>query len=250
MELQADIDKQSVGGGIAIVFIHGLLGSPEFFDFLIPYVPEDWTVCSLTLKGHCGTVRDFGAASMSDWKKQVKSEVGHLRLTHRRVVVAAHSMGTLFAIREAVEGAADALFLMNVPLALRVTRRLFATPMKVFTGNIDPSDKWTAAAVRAYGTSADRNPLHYLPWIARYMELFGEIGRVRKLGSMLDVPVMAYFSAHDEMVSPSSAKYLGSSHKLVVKLLPASGHYYYAEADKEKIIIDFNDFCKTQIVSI
>ena len=250
MDLQADIDKRSAGGGVALVFIHGILGSPEFFDFLIPYVPEDWTVCSLTLKGQCGTVRDFGAASMSDWKKQVKSVVGCLHLAHRRVVVVAHSMGTLFAIREAVEGRVDALFLMNVPLALHATRRLFMTPMKIFTGNIDLSDKWTAAAVKAYGISDDRNILHYLPWIARYMELFGEIRRTRRLAARLDVPAMAYFSRHDEMVSLSAAKYLSCSHGLTVKVLSESGHYYYADEDKNTLILDFRDFCKTQAFSI
>lgn len=241
-DLKSDVDRIAADDGVAIVFIHGILGTPQYFSFLRPFVPEGWHVCAITLKGHCGTVGDFADASMAEWKAQVSGLVIDLRRTYRRVVVAAHSMGTLFAIREAVDGRADALFLMNVPLSLRLSRRLFITPLKIFTGRADMSDKWMTAAVEAYGIADDRNLFHYIPWVCRYLELFAEIWHVRRLAACLDVETQAYFSAHDEMVSPSAMRFLGDSHKIVSKILPDSGHYYYSETDKTTLISDFKTF--------
>lgn len=99
-------------GSTAILFVHGILGNREFFNFLMPFVPADWTVENLLLEGHGGTPRDFAKTTMSRWKSQVHRTVLELRRHHQKILIAAHSMGTLFAIREAVEGNADSVFLL------------------------------------------------------------------------------------------------------------------------------------------
>ncbi len=233
-------------GGTAILFVHGILGNREFFDFLQPCVPPGWTRRSLLLEGHGGSVRDFGRASMARWKAQVHEAVAELRESHGRVVVAAHSMGTLFAIGEAVRGGADAVFLLAPPLSLRLSARLFATPLKVATGRIRPDDVWAQAAVRAYGITGGGNPLHYLGWAARYAELFAEIRRVRRLCPQFRAPAEVIFSARDEMVSPRGRRYLEGNLQAAFTLLPASGHYYYSDADRALIISRFQSFTTSQ----
>lgn len=223
-----------------ILFIHGILGKPDYFDFLRPYVPEAWRVTDILLEGHGGSPQEFAAASMARWRGQVAEAVEALRKDGARVVIVAHSMGTLFAIDTAVRGIADALFLLNPPLALRVTRRLLSTPFKVLRGRID--DCWTRAAKDAYSIADDPNLFHYIGWVPRYFELFAEIHRTRGLMSGLAVPTRVYVSAHDEMVSPSSGRLFPHRPEITVTTLADSGHYYYTDADRAAIIRDFCEF--------
>lgn len=229
-------------GRAAILFVHGILGNREFFDFLLPYVPDGWTRRCLLLEGHGGTPSDFAKASMVRWKEQVHNAVMELRKNHSKVLVAAHSMGTLFAIREAVEGCVDSVFLLNPPLSLRLSVRLFVTPLKIIAGKISPDDIWTQAALKAYGIEEDNNLFHYLGWIPRYIELFSEIRRIRKICPELRKPAEVFFSARDEMVSPRGRRYLEGNRQVTFGLLRTSGHYYYSEDDIAQVISRFIKF--------
>ena len=62
------------GADTAVLFIHGIVGTPNHFTDLISLVelvPEDWSVCNLLLDGHGGNADDFAATSMKKWKNQV-----------------------------------------------------------------------------------------------------------------------------------------------------------------------------------
>jgi len=68
---------------------------------------------------------------MIEWKQQVKNALEELSETNNKIIIVAHSMGTLFAIQEAIEKPVEELFLLNVPLKVRVTLRLFRTSWRV-----------------------------------------------------------------------------------------------------------------------
>ena len=224
-----------------VLFIHGILGKPDYFDFLHRCIPaEGFYIVSLLLEGHCDTPKAFGQTSMAQWRSQVAEAVDRLKADCSRVVIAAHSMGTLFAIDNAVRGRADTLFLLNPPLSLRFSLRMATTSLKVLRGKAD--DQWTAAAKAAYSISDDSNPLHYIGWISRYLELFAEIRHTRSVIGRLTVPTRAYISAHDEVVSPRSARWLPLRPDVAVVTLPDSGHYYYPEPDRRRIVSDFSRF--------
>lgn len=224
-----------------VLFIHGILGKPDYFDFLRECLPADgFRGTDVLLEGHCDTPQAFGRASMSRWKDQVAAEVERMRAAGSRVVIAAHSMGTRFAIGHAARGQADALFLLNPPLSLRLSPRMAVTTLKVAFGKID--DPHTAAAKAAYSISDDRNPLHYLRWAPRYLELFAEIRRTRPLARRLAVPARVYLSARDELVSPRSARWFPAGQDIALTVLPRSGHYCYPDADRNRIIADFSSF--------
>lgn len=53
------------GAACAVLFVHGILGSPAQFAPFLPLVPQDWSFCNLLLQGHGGGARDFSAASMA-----------------------------------------------------------------------------------------------------------------------------------------------------------------------------------------
>lgn len=229
----------SVQANMAVLFIHGILGKPRHFEPFIPLVPPNWSVCNLTLKGHGGRVQDFARVSMEVWKQQVEAALDQLLAGHDGVIIVAHSMGTLFAVQEAIKKPVAELFLLNVPLKVRVTRQLIKTVWRIFWGTLKPDNEWDKAAQAGYSMAADHCLLHYLGWIPRYLELFAEIRRTRKIIRQLTVPTHIYQALKDEMVSPKSIAWCQQSPGAVVKSLKMSGHYYYAPDDCSLLKKDF-----------
>lgn len=233
---------------VNVLFIHGILGKPDYFDFLRPHIPaEGFHTEDILLEGHCDTPKAFGRASMARWRSQAAEAADRLHTPGSKLAIVAHSMGTLFAIDNAVRGKADALFLLNPPLSIRLTRRTPATSLKVMIGKID--NPVTAAVKEAYSISDDSNPLHYLGWIPRYIELFAEIRRTRSLAQQLTVPTRVYLSSLDELVSPKSARWFPSRANISINTLSKSGHYYYQESDCNRIVGDFSRFLEANFVT-
>ena len=196
----------------AILFIHGILGTPNHFAPFLLHIPPEWSICNILLKGHGGGVRDFSRATMAEWKNQVQYALDELLKEHDRVLIVAHSMGTLFAIQEAIKKPIAELLLL--------------------------------AAQAAYSIERDRHILRYIGWIPRYLELFVEIRKTRKIIARLSVPSHIYFSLQDEMVSPKSRILLESNAFVTVKALKRSGHFYYSPEDQFLLIEDFKEMIR------
>lgn len=226
----------------ALLLVHGILGAPEYFDFLLPCVEAGWRIEPLLLEGHGSTVVAFGSASMEHWKRQVCDAVDRLRAEgYDTIVIAAHSMGTLFALDQAFQGRAEALFLLNPPLRLRVTPKLLLNPVKMKLRLSNSPD--VIAAREAYSIADDSNPLHYIGWLPRYMELFREISRMRSVirtQRWPDIPMAVAISRHDEMVSPSVERFFQGRPRAELLTLSHSSHYHYLPADKQQIIHSFS----------
>lgn len=216
----------------AVLMIHGIAGSPAHFRELLPAVPEDWSVYNILLEGHGKTAADFGAASMKKWKDQVANVLGQLLERHEKIVIVAHSMGTLFAIQSAVDypGRIAALFLLAVPLRVRLTPETVTGGLRIALGKTEGHATATAMAedcsIRCDG------PLYqYLSWTPRFLELLEEIRRVRELLPRLRVPCLAFQSEADELVSVEAARDLERNRRIRVTRLKDSGHFAYGVAD-------------------
>ena len=59
----------------AILFIHGIVGTPNHFNDFIPLIPKTFSVYNMLLDGHGKGVKDFSKTSMEKWKIQVDSVV-------------------------------------------------------------------------------------------------------------------------------------------------------------------------------
>ena len=94
--------REIAGSDTAVLFIHGILGTPEHFRDFIPLVPASWSIFNILLDGHGKTAKDFSHSSMEQWKSQVSRIMHHLSEQYDHVLIVAHSMGTLFALSEAV----------------------------------------------------------------------------------------------------------------------------------------------------
>ncbi len=237
--------REVPGSDSVVLFIHGIQGSPDQFEFLYSAVPEDWSIVSLLLDGHGGTVRDFSRTSMNKWKAQTEAEADMLGEKYDSIYVVGHSMGTFFAMDiarrypEKVKG----LLLLCVPLVIGMTMRASVNSMKViFTS---PPDKrpMTAAARAAYSIEPDKRLWRYMGWIPRYFELFAEAKAQRKLIASLSTPCRVFQSAKDELVSRRSKKYIAKNPEISLAELPGSSHSYFTAEDMNTLSEALEEMC-------
>ena len=227
----------------AVLFVHGIVGTPNHFAEFVLHVPEGMSVYNLLLDGHGGSVRDFSHASMQKWEEQVKNAVDELCLTHNKIYIVAHSMGTLFAFDRAIENKeVKGLFLLAVPLRISPKPRMISNLCKVYFDKIRSDDEVALAAKRCYGIAQDKNPFHYFGWLPRYLELFSKARKTRKRIQELKTPCRAYQSARDELVLGASAKWLSKNENVSVSFLQNSGHYYYTPNDFSFLLNEFENF--------
>lgn len=229
------------GSNTAVLFIHGIVGTPNHFDEFIPLIPENISVYNILLDGHGKTVKDFSKTSMEKWEKQVDSVVEELSGMHEKIYIVAHSLGTLLAIEQAIKTKKVCkLFLLAVPLSLFLKPKMTINSLKVYFDKIQPDDYEALAAKKCYGIEMDKNPLHYLGWIPRFLELFAKIRQTRKTIKSTTTPCFVYQSKKDEMVSRRSLKHLKGNAYIAINELENSGHYYYKKEDLDFILTEFN----------
>ena len=206
----------------AVLMIHGIAGSPAHFRDLIPVIPADWSVYNILLDGHGGTVSDFSRTSMKKWKAQVHGVLTEILEHHRRVLLVAHSMGTLFSIQAAIDhpDRIPALFLLGVPTRPWVRFSTMLTCLRVSWGNLKPNDH----AARAMADDCSIR-----------MELLAEIRRVRGILPDLTVPTLTFQSRRDELVSLRSCRDLENYPAIRNTVLEHSGHFGYGPEDLETL---------------
>lgn len=232
----------------AILFIHGIVGTPNHFNDFIPLIPKTFSVYNLLLDGHGKDVKDFSKTSMKKWENQVASVIEKLSATHEKIYIVAHSLGTLLAIEQAIKNKTVCkLFLLAVPLSLAIKPKMPINSLKVYFDKINPNDYEALAAKKCYGIGKGKNPLDYIGWIPRFLELFAKIRQTRKIINTLHTPCWVYQSSKDEMVSKKSEKYLMQNLCITIKALKYSGHYYYDKSDWNFLITEFTKMVNEEL---
>ena len=228
---------------IAVIFIHGILGTPNHFDMLLSLVPEHISIYNVLLDGHGKGVKEFSKTSMKKWEEQIEGIVNELCLTHEEIYIVAHSMGCLLALEQSVKNSKiSKMFLISPPLKLFLKPQMFVNSLKVYIDKINENDKVALAAKRCCGISHHKNPFKYFGWIPRFLELFSKIKQTRGILNKVSVPCSVYLSCKDEMVSLSSQKFIKDNSNFLITQLKKSGHFYYEESDLELLKNDFISF--------
>ena len=221
----------------AVLFIHGIAGTPNHFKDFLPLVPKEFSVYNLLLDGHGGKTEDFSKTSMKKWENQVDFTVSDLLKTHEKIIIVAHSLGTLLAIEQAVkERRIEKLFLLAVPIKLFVKPVALFSAFRIYLGKVPESNEKLVAMKNCCGIELSKNLLKYLGWIPRFLELFGKIGETRKIIGNLKTDCMIFQSLGDELVSKKSIKYLEEKTSASINVLEKSGHYYYEKNDFDYLL--------------
>lgn len=226
----------------AIIFIHGILGTPNHFNDFIELVPENYSIANILLDGHGKGVSDFSKTSMKKWRAQVDDVVLQMLKFHKKLIFVGHSMGTLLSIEQAIKHkeAVEFLFLLAAPLKLFLKPTMFIDPFKIYFGKIKPTDKKTLAAKNRYGIADDKRFWKYAGWLPRFFELFGLIRDVRRSFPELESNCYVYQSRYDEMVSLSSRKVIEKNEKAKLFYLNNSNHCYYEDDDYGFLLSEFD----------
>lgn len=227
-----------------MLLIHGIAGAPAHFRDLIPDIPPDFSVYNLLLEGHGQDVSVFSATSMEKWQQQVQRTLELLFSRHDRILIAAHSMGTLFAIQAAIDfpEKIPGLFLLAVPVRPWLPVSTMLTSLRVAWGNIRPNDTKAIAMQNASSVRMTRKLWKYLGWIPRFLELLAECHQVRLLLPQLQTPTLAFQSRVDELVSVRSAKDLTAISSIECTVLKESGHFAYSREDTQLLQRHFRKF--------
>lgn len=232
------------GADTAVMFIHGIAGTPNHFRDLIPLVelvPETWSVYNVLLPGHGGSVKDFAYSSGKLWKAHVREVFEELSDSHERVVLVGHSMGTLFSIQLALEfpDKIPLLFLLAVPMRPYVALQAINNSLRLAFGKLRPNKPMEAAIGTACGCTPTRILWKYLGWIPRFIDLFLEIHHTEKVLGAMEVPAIVFQSRRDELVMASAARVLRQKGIEDVRILPSSGHFYYHPEDSAAVRKEF-----------
>lgn len=236
------------GAKTAVLFLHGIVGTPNHFRDLLPLVqsvPEEWSVYNLLLPGHGGSVKDFGKSSMKQWKEKVWKVFENLAEKHERVIIVGHSMGTLFAMQLAREYPEKIPFLFLIAAPMRPGLRLFGivNVLRLAFGQIREDKPLEVATRMVCGVDANPWLWQYIPWIPRFFELFHEIYITEKQMGGLAVPCVAYQSRKDELVTNFSRGVLVKSGVVEVHELLNSTHFYYDPDDTLEVCAAFRSMC-------
>lgn len=113
-------------GEEAVVFLHGIAGSPAHFREMAETVAAaGYTARGVLLPGHGTRAEELRRVTWHDWYDHAAAEIRALAETHRTVHVVGYSVGAALALELAAgEGALGRLVLMSVPLNPRRSETL------------------------------------------------------------------------------------------------------------------------------
>ncbi len=224
------------GASCAVLMVHGICCTPRHFDFLLPLIPEEVSVCNLLLDGHGGTVTDFSRTSMRKWQTQVEGWLETLCATHSQVLLVGYSLGTLLLMNAArgrpqVKG----LLLMNPPLCPRPMPIMVPFSLGMAFGRKHWKNPRMAAM--AEDISIRLSPILplYLGWIPRFLELLLLCRKTRPTAMHIQIPCHVFLGTRDELVSPRSRKHVSSHPAVTIHIMEGAGHSYYPEKDRRQM---------------
>ncbi len=232
-----------------VVFIHGILESPNQFNDFMTVLDENISVVNILLPGHGGSGKAFAKSSMAQWKSHLHHTLSPLINEYESVILVGHSMGTLLAVDYATTYPkhVKALFLLAVPTRIRLTLNGALNSLKLGFNQMDDDDPILMAAKQAYSIEPT-SLLTYLTWAPRYVELFIESYHTRTRLKHLTHPHDVIQSKHDEFVHPQSIRDFQDT--AAVTLLQDSAHFYYPPHDREHILQTFKLFINKHALSL
>ncbi len=227
----------------AVLMVHGIVSTPRHFDFLIPLIPEDCSVCSILLDGHGGSVKDFSDTSMKKWKGQVRSRLEMLCKDHSSVIVVAHSMGTLLTMELLCDfPEVKAMLLLNPPLHARVKPVMVWYSLKFCFGLLDRTDPVQLALYDDISVKLSPCLWKYIGWIPRFLELLKLCKESRTTVKKIGIPCHMFLSVRDELVSMKTQKHLECNSNIRCLVYKNSGHSYYEPDFIQQVKRSFSEF--------
>lgn len=224
-------------GDTCILFVHGILSSPNFFRKMTRSLPDNYSYLNILLPGHGTTLSDFAKVNMKDWENYCAEKLALLREKYSRIVIVGHSMGNLLLVDE-INKNADKIagaVLIDVPLIGHITTKGLETMFKATFNEEKEKDKIDSSVKDNKSIKIE----HYyeLPYfLPAFIELLWKMHKVRR--DFAEFPIRSYVfqSAKDELVSPLSNNYINRNSLAQLTVMPGTGHFYFPKSQRELII--------------
>jgi carboxylesterase len=219
---------RSLGAGstVAVLFLHGLTGSPvSWVPIARAIAAEDIDVSVPLLPGHGTTWQDMDTTGWADWLATAHTELGRLRSDHEHVIVVGLSMGGSLALALAASQAPpDEIVVVNP--ALYIDSPLApALPFLRYVIRTIPSIGGDIAHPDRDEYAYERTPLAPLATFHRALKVLREdLWKV-------ECPVTAMISGEDNVVSPRTLRFMRSNLPHPPHILPLRRSRHVATLD-------------------
>lgn len=231
------------GADTAVFMVHGIMSTPRHFDFILPYIPDNVSVCNILLDGHGSTVRDFSKTSMKKWKNQVRLQLTELCKTHSKILVIGYSLGTLLTMELADEfREVKALVLLNSPLKVFVRPVMMKRALKFSFNKLNRDNIVELATYNDVSVELTPCLWRYFSTVPRFLELLKLCRDMRDVAERVGVSIHAFFGKNDELVSIKSSDYFLKNKNATVYSFNVSGHFFYEDEFKEQVIYRVKSF--------
>lgn len=223
-----------------IIFIHGIMEGPTQFKHLMEIGHKaGYAATSLLLPGHGGSGKDFAQSNKQEWLEHVCHYVNTCQAVYSQIILVGHSMGTLLSLlayglnSKAIVG----IVAIASPLKVRVQWQAIRNIIKAgLCKNLSPDDP--AMATFKASSVSPCNPIRYITWIPRLIDLFQLISRTREMLSQVSIPILIVHAGKDELVSPASVnifiKEIHQQYRQII-YLPHSTHFIYEMNDQKTL---------------
>lgn len=219
----------------AVLFVHGIQGSPSQFDFLIRSLPKGTPYVNLLLPGHDGSVRDFRRSGRESWEHSVQQAAVALGQSYGRVILVGHSMGCLLGLKAAMQPSIhfESMLFIACPLRIHFTARYLRNCF-LAVSHKETKDRQVLAA-RAANSVHAAHPLAYLSCLHPYLEFMRLRREIGKVDPKPIFRVTAAFPEYDEIVSPRSFRMAREIWRFAPVVLPGSSHHAFSPAARETL---------------
>lgn len=229
-----EILREVDGARLAVLFIHGFMGSPRQFEPYIGRVCEaGYSADAILLPGHGGGALAFSRAMLPQWEAHVREAVRSLAARYDRIAVVGHSMGGLLGLNESVDPESRIVGVFMIAPPIEVNLRPWSIRLRLSMAT-DPKLAAMWAHYRGMSSVEAGSVMVYPLWVRQFAALKRLIEKTKRLMPEIRVPVCAVHSDRDEAVSVRSGDRLaeGLTNAAHERLhLKDSWHAFYTDAD-------------------
>lgn len=230
------------GGAHGVLLIHGFTGLPAELLLMGNYLNgKGFSVLGVRLAGHGTTAEDLSHMTAEDWFDSVRDGFSLLSGAAKKISVAGHSMGGLFALMLAAEAQIERVVTMAAPIFIDRRQRLeYLPPREKVSGVYYPKARRRMKDVPA----AVNNTYHKMPLVSVH-EMLDVIEKAKAQLEFVTAPALIMHSTADRTATPESANFIFEhigSEKKEICWLKKSGHLLPIDAEREYIFIRAAEF--------
>lgn len=227
------------GNTDAVVFVHGIGGSPIQFRQLAEFMfGMGYDCAALLLPGHGSDGSAFSRTQKGAWKDHITKFINHIATEYHHIYLVGHSLGELLCLEYATNHPVAGLVLINTPMAIKISLKQLSINLHVALAAPDRDNEILAAYRSGTGITGGCKWYEYPLMPRPFIYLLRQMRNTAKLLGNVRTRSLIVQSGRDETVRQKSARLLqtglvyGNPQEL--KLMN-SYHSYFPTEDQQTL---------------